>query len=109
MTAMPTDEQSKLASAVARNMSPKDDQVGVPWFRRVREDGKPEPMVSRGDKGEIVIVDADGWAASYKDGRWRYDMLFHSRQMAEFTAVVDRDEIYRLYEEARAAVGTEIR
>ncbi len=42
----------------------------LPWFRRFREDGRMEPHVTRGDEGEILIIDSDGWAASFKNDEW---------------------------------------
>ena len=76
------------------------------WFQRFQPDGRPEPPVARGDNGdgEVAVVD-DGWFALFKDGRWRNDALLYHEQLAEFMPVQDRDEIYRLFNEARAAFG----
>ena len=74
------------------------------WFERVRPDGRPEPHVSRGDNGEIAVMD-DGWFVLFKNGRWRTDAPLYHEQLAEFTPVQDRDEVYRLFNEARAAFG----
>jgi len=63
-----------------------------------------EPLVTRGDIGEIVILD-NGWVACFKDGQWHDKVLFFHDQMAEFTPVSSRDEVYRLFNEARAALG----
>jgi len=41
----------------------------------------------------------------FKDGRWRKNASPYHEQLAEFTPVQDRDEIYRLFNEARAAFG----
>jgi len=65
------------------------------WFERYRPDGRLEPYVTRGDNGEIVIID-DGWVACFKDGHWHDKVLFFHEQMAEFTPVQNRDEVYRL-------------
>lgn len=70
-----------------------------------RPDGKPEPHATRGDNGEILVRDADGWVASFKDGAWQPGIAFFHEQVAEFTPVQKRDEIYRLFDEARAALG----
>jgi hypothetical protein len=78
----------------------------LPWFRRFRQDGRPEAHATRGDSGEILILDGDGWAASCKDGVWRDGILFSHEQIAAFTPVQSRDEIYRLLDQARAALGT---
>ena len=82
----------------------KTDDKDLPWFRRFRPDGRMEPHATRGDNGEILILD-DGWAASFKDGRWHEKILFLHEQIAEFSPVQDRDEIYRLVAEARKALG----
>jgi hypothetical protein len=74
------------------------------WFERFRADGRPEPHVTRGDNGEIAVIDT-GWVALFKDGRWSDTMSLFHEQLAEFAPVEDRDEIYRLYNEARAALG----
>jgi hypothetical protein len=74
------------------------------WFERYRPDGRLEPHVTRGDNGEIVIID-DGWVACFKDGHWHDKVLFLFEQMAEFTPVQNRNEVYRLFNEARAALG----
>jgi len=82
----------------------------VPWFRRFRADGRMEPHVARGDNGEIVVIDDTGnggWAASFKDGAWRQGILFAHLQMADFTPVQKRAEVYRLFNEARVALGLE--
>jgi len=76
----------------------------LPWYERRRPDGRMEPLVTRGDNGEIVILD-NGWVACCKDGQWHNKVLFSFDQMAEFTPVPRRDEIYRLLNEARAALG----
>ncbi|HEY7845118.1 MAG TPA: hypothetical protein VID30_15755 [Bradyrhizobium sp.] len=60
--------------------------------------------MSRGDNGEIVVMDAS-WVAYFKDGVWNDNIPLYHEQLAEFTPVQDRDEVYRLYEEARAALG----
>lgn len=88
---------------------PPDDKASdeLPWFRRFGPDGKMEPHAARGDNGEIVIIDADGWAGSFKNGKWHSGILFSHLQMSDFSPVQKRDEIYRLYDEARAAVGPE--
>jgi hypothetical protein len=88
-------------------MDSKDDKDSdsLPWFRRFRSDGRMEPHVTRGEKGEILIIDDDGWAASFKNGEWHDGILFAHEQIAEFTPVKDRDEIYRLFGQARTALG----
>jgi hypothetical protein len=83
-------------------MAPNDNK-DLPWFRRLRPDGSMEPHVSRGDNGEIVVMD-NGWFAYFKDGAWHDDLPLYHEQLAEFTPVQDRDEVYRLYDEARAAL-----
>jgi len=47
--------------------------------------GKPEPAVARADNGEISIIDADGWAASFKNGKWYSGILWQHLQLAEFS------------------------
>jgi hypothetical protein len=79
--------------------SPDDE----PWFRRFRADGRMEPLVARGDNGEILILD-EGWAASLKNGVWQEGIAFSHDQIAEFSPVQKREEIYRLLEEAKAAL-----
>jgi hypothetical protein len=74
------------------------------WFERFRADGRPEPHVTRGDNGEIAVID-DGWIAFYKDGRWHDKISLFHEQLAEYTPVQDRDEIYRIFNEARVALG----
>ena len=88
-------------------MHSKNDKgpEGLPWFRRFRSDGRMEPHVTRGDEGEILIIDGDGWAASLKNGEWHDGILFAHEQVAEFTPVQDRNEIYRLFAQARTALG----
>jgi hypothetical protein len=63
-----------------------------------------EPHATRGDGGKILILD-EGWAASFKDGRWHDGILFSHLEVAEFNPVQDRDEIYRLLDDARTALG----
>jgi hypothetical protein len=89
-------------------MEPEDDKGSkdLPWFRRFGPDGKPEPHATRGDNDEILILDADGWAASFKNGEWHAGILFSHEQVSEFSPIESRDEIYRLYGEARTALGT---
>jgi hypothetical protein len=82
----------------------------VPWFQRFRADGRMEPHVACGDNGEIVVIDDTGdggWAASFKNGVWHAGLLFQHLQMAEFTPVQKRDEVYRLFNQARVALGLE--
>ena len=52
-------------------MPSKDDKDAqdVPWFRRTRPDGRIEPHVATRDNGEIMVIDSDGWAASFKHGK----------------------------------------
>jgi hypothetical protein len=76
----------------------------LPWYERRRLDGRMEPHVTRGDNGEIVVLD-NGWVACFKDGQWHDKILFFFDQMAEFTPVSNRDEVYRVFNEARAALG----
>jgi hypothetical protein len=83
-----------------------DDDPGdaIPWFRRTRPDGSPEPHVTRGEEGRILIMDG-GWAASFEHGRWHDGIRFSHDQIAEFTPVQKRRDIFRLLEEARQALG----
>jgi hypothetical protein len=83
------------------------DPDDVPWFKRFRADGRIEPLVARGDNGEIVVIGDDGWAASFKNGAWHAGILFAHLQIAEFSPVQKRDEVYRLFNEARVALGLE--
>jgi len=76
------------------------------WFERFRPDGRSEPHVARSDTGEIAVLD-DGWFAYFKDGKWHDKISLFHEQLAEFTPVEDRDEVYRLFNEARAAFGLE--
>ncbi len=76
------------------------------WFERVRPDGRPEPHVTRGDNGEIAVFDG-GWVACFKNGQWHDKIPLFHEQLAEFTPVQDRDEVYRLFNEARVALGFE--
>jgi hypothetical protein len=90
-------------------MQNQDDPAdAVPWFRRTRPDGSPEPHATRGDNGDILILD-DRWAASLKDGRWHDGIRFSHQEVAEFTPVQKRREIYRLVGQARRALGTAAR
>jgi hypothetical protein len=84
-----------------------EDPEDLPWFRRFRQDGRMEPSVACGDNGKIVIIDDGGWAASFKDGAWHEGVLFYHEQMAEFSPVQKRDEVYRLFNQARVALGLE--
>jgi 5,5'-dehydrodivanillate O-demethylase len=88
-------------------MHSKNDEGpdNLPWFRRFRSDGRMEPHVTRGDEGEFLIIDDDGWAASFKNGEWHDGIVFAHEQIAEFTPVQDRNEIYRLFGQARTALG----
>jgi hypothetical protein len=79
----------------------------VPWFRRLRADGRMEPHVACGDNGEMVVIDHNGWAASFKNGVWHQGLLFQHLKMADFTPVQKRDEVYRLFNQARVALGLE--
>jgi len=83
---------------------PSNDDASLPWFRRFRSDGRMEPVVGRGDDGEIAVLDKD-WVASFKNGKWHETMLFSHLEFAEFSPVQDRGEVYRLYNESRAAFG----
>jgi hypothetical protein len=74
------------------------------WFERVRPDGRPEPSVTRGDNGEIAVFDS-GWVAFFKNGQWHDKITLFHEQLAEFTPVQGRDEVYRLFNEARVALG----
>jgi hypothetical protein len=84
-----------------------NDPKDLPWFRRFRADGRMEPHVARGDNGEVVVIDDGGWAASFQNGTWHDGILFQHLQMADFTPVQERDEVYRLFNEARVALGLE--
>jgi hypothetical protein len=85
-----------------------DNPDDVPWFRRFRADGRLEPHAARGDNGEIIVLDGhDGWAASFKNGAWQEGLGYQHLQIAEFTPVQERGEIYRLFNEARIALGLE--
>src|SRR5262249_13928725 len=87
-------------------MSRDDDgSEEVPWFRRFRSDGRIEPHAAGGADGEIMIIDRHGWAAAFKDGTWSDGILFQHEQIAEFSPVQKRDDIYRLLDQARAALG----
>ena len=66
------------------------------------------PHTARGDYGEILILDADGWAPPSKNGEWHHGILFFHDQIAEFSPVENRDEIYRLYAEPRATLRIEL-
>jgi hypothetical protein len=70
-----------------------------------QDDGKAGPLVARGDKGEIQIIAAGGWAAAFKDGAWHDGILFSHQTLAEFAPVTDRAAVYRICNEARAALG----
>ena len=89
-------------------MPSNDDKAPaeLPWFRRFLPDGKIEPHVAIGDNGEMMIIDGDGWAASFKDGTWSDGIVFGHEQIAEFSPVQKRDDIYRLLDQARAALGS---
>ena len=88
-------------------MQSEDDKRSghLPWFRRFRPDGRMEPHATRGENGEILILDS-GWAASFKNGAWGGGISFSHEQIAEFSPVQNRDEIYRLLDQARTALGT---
>jgi hypothetical protein len=68
-----------------------------------------EPHVSRSDNGEIAVMDdcgdGKGWWACFKNGQWHDRMLFDHYKLADFTPVHDQGEVYRVYNEARAALG----
>lgn len=90
-------------------MQDQDDPAdAIPWFRRTMSDGTQEPHATRGDNGEILILD-DGWAASFKEGKWHDGIRFSHEEVAEFTPVQKRREILRLVEQARRALGTAAR
>jgi hypothetical protein len=76
------------------------------WFERLRPDGRPEPSVTRGDNGEIAVFHS-GWVAFFKNGQWHDEITLFHEQLAEFTPVQERDEVYRLFNEARVALGLE--
>ena len=83
------------------------DPDELPWFQRFRNDGRMEPHAALGDNGKIVIIDDDGWAASFENGAWHEGILFSHLTMADFAPVQKRDEVYRLFNEARVALGFE--
>jgi hypothetical protein len=76
-----------------------------PWFQRLGPDGKAEPLVARGDKGEILVLEAGGWAASFQNNEWHNGILFSHEYLAGFSPVTAREEVYRLYNQARALLG----
>ena len=75
-----------------------------PWFRRTRPDGRPEPTVGGDNDGNLFILDS-GWAASRQSGQWYDGLLWSHEQLAEFTPVKDQTKIYRLVDEAQAALS----
>jgi hypothetical protein len=60
------------------------------------------PSVGRGEDGEIVIIDYDGWAASFDDGQWFPGIRFD--EILGFIDVRDPVAVKALIDEAREAL-----
>lgn len=106
----PTSERSVSSTYLAReakerpmseNKAPQDE---VPWFRRTKPNGDPEPSIARGEDGSVVILD-NGVAYSFKNGKWTEGLQFSHEQMAEFSPVRSQADVYRLLGEAEKSLG----
>jgi hypothetical protein len=79
-----------------------------PWFKRTLPDGKMEPHVALGENGAVLIMDGDGWAASFRDGKWSEGILFSHDQIADFAPVQSRQDIFQYLIRAREALNLEM-
>lgn len=63
-------------------------------------------LVRKSDEGEISIFDGrDKFAASFRDGKWIGRRIFQAVELEEFTIIEDDNEVIRILEQARAALG----
>lgn len=63
-------------------------------------------LVQQSDKGEISLFDArDDFMASYKNGQWIEDLLFQPTELEDFTIIENDEEVLRILDEARSALG----
>ena len=79
-----------------------------PWFKRTLPDRKMEPHVALEENGNALIMGGDGWAASFRDGKWSEGILFSHDQIADFTPVQSRRDIFQYLIRAREALGLEL-
>lgn len=63
-------------------------------------------LVRMSEKGYIAVFDArDDFTASFKDGYWVDDLCFQCTELEEFTIVEAEQEVVKIQEEARSALG----
>jgi hypothetical protein len=74
------------------------------WFTRLRADGSMATHATRGENGEVLILD-NGWVASFADGIWQSGIRFSHERIADFTPIKDQGEADALANEARIALG----
>jgi hypothetical protein len=90
-------DQTKPATAAP------ESQAELPWFRRTKPNGDPEPIVSKGENGRILILDGRN-AYSFADGKWNDGILFSHDQIAEFTPVKSQQQVYMHLDQAEGAL-----
>jgi hypothetical protein len=91
-----------------RRSPERQEMSEEPWFKRTFPDGKMEPHVALGENGTVLIMDGDGWAASFRDGKWSEGILFSHDQIADFAPVQSRQEIFQYLIRAREAFNLEL-
>ncbi|MBA4073426.1 MAG: hypothetical protein C0508_00210 [Cyanobacteria bacterium PR.023] len=64
-----------------------------------------EVEVSKSKKGDLLVLAEDGFAASFKNGKWTEEILFDQYQMRDdFTYIDDQFESQRIFKEALLAL-----
>jgi len=63
-------------------------------------------LIRVSDKGDISVFDSrDDFTASFKGGHWINDLIFQFTELEEFTIVEEEQEVVRILNEARSALG----
>lgn len=63
-------------------------------------------LVRVSENGHIAVFDSrDDFTASFKDGYWVNDLVFQFAELEEFTIVEEEQEVVRILNEARSALG----
>jgi len=64
-----------------------------------------EVEVSKSKNGDLFVLAEDGFAASFKNGKWTEEILFDQYQMRDdFTYIDDELESQRIFKEALVAL-----